>query len=45
MLLQLTASPDALREGGLCVAEWVLIFDPLHASLNLWLSLCTAVLV
>lgn len=45
MLLPVTASPDTLTEGGLLVAEWVLIFDLLHANLNLWLSSYMAVLV
>lgn len=42
MLLLMTASPDDLIESGLFVAEWLLIFDLLHASLNIWLSSCTA---
>lgn len=45
MLLPVTASPDALTESDLLIAEWLLIFDLLHASLNLWLSSYTAMLV
>lgn len=43
MLLSVTASPDDLTESGLLVADWLLIFDLLHASLNIWLSSYTAI--
>lgn len=42
-LLSVTASPDDLTESGLLVADWLLIFDLLHAGLNIWLSSYTAI--